>query len=165
MTESLVKKDVIIFLSGIHTTEGVIRKVRNENLLKLMPRGPKLDKILTTTSEANFRHICYMTSDQLWINDGKRKLSLINKTGDDEYHLSANGVGFHTVNNKGELFYIDSSNNINKLLKEPYLYRQQTAHGNLCVFTGAYLQENYWSECAQSLRIHSRLTDIVKMDN
>lgn len=118
MTETLIKKDVIIFLSGVHITEGVIRKVRNETLLKLMPRGPELDKILTNTREANFRHISYLTSDKLWVNDGKRKLSLINKTGDDEYHLSGNGIGFHTVNNKGELFYIDSSSNISKLLKD-----------------------------------------------
>lgn len=81
MTETLIKKDVIIFLSGVHTTEGIIRKVRNETLLKLMPRGPELDKILTNTREANFRHISYLTSDKLWVNDGKRKLSLINKTG------------------------------------------------------------------------------------
>lgn len=118
MTETLIKKDVIFFLSGVHTTEGIIQKVRNETLLKLMPRGPELDKILTITREANFRHISYLTSDKLWVNDGKRKLSLINKTGDDEYHLSGNGIGFHTVNNKGELFYIDSSSNISKLLKD-----------------------------------------------
>lgn len=99
MTETLIKKDVIFFLSGVHTTEGIIRKVRNETLLKLMPRGPELDKILTITREANFRHISYLTSDKLWVNDGKRKMSLINKTGDDEYHLSGNGIGFHTVNN------------------------------------------------------------------
>lgn len=86
MTETLIKKDVIIFLSGVHITEGVIRKVRNETLLKLMPRGPELDKILTNTREANFRHISYLTSDKLWVNDGKRKLSLINKTGAYFFH-------------------------------------------------------------------------------
>lgn len=95
MTESLVKNDVIIFLSGIHTTEGVI-----------------------------------------------------NKTGDDEYHLSGNGVGFHTVNNKGELFYIDSSNNINKLLKDfktPAIFIQTTDSTweplcvYWCLFTGELL--------------------------
>lgn len=83
-----------------------------------MPRGPELDKILTNTREANFCHISYLTSDKLWVNDGKRKLSLINKTGDGEYHLSGNGIGFHTVNNKGELLYMDSSSNISKLLKD-----------------------------------------------
>lgn len=46
----------------VHTTEGIIQKVRNETLLKLMPRGPELDKILTITREANFRHISYLTS-------------------------------------------------------------------------------------------------------
>lgn len=30
MTESLVKNDVIIFLSGIHTTEGVINKTGDD---------------------------------------------------------------------------------------------------------------------------------------
>lgn len=34
MTETLIKKDVIFFLSGVHTTEGIIQKVRNETLLK-----------------------------------------------------------------------------------------------------------------------------------
>lgn len=62
MTETLIKKDVIFFLSGVHTTEGIIQKVTNETLLKLMPRGPELDKILTITREANFRHISYLTS-------------------------------------------------------------------------------------------------------
>lgn len=32
--------------------------------------------------------------------------------------MSGNGIGFHTVNNKGELLYIDSSSNISKLLKD-----------------------------------------------
>lgn len=119
-----------------------------------MPRGPELDKILTITREANFRHISYLTSDKLWINDGKRKLSLINKTGDGEYmyHLSGNGIGFHTVNNKGELLYMDSSSNISKLLKDlktPTIFIQTIGSKwkPLCV---------YWCSCTGELLVGMR---------
>lgn len=74
MTESLVKKDAIIFLSGIHTTEGEIRKVRNENLLKLMPGGPDLHNILTIKNDSTFCHISFLTTDRQWVNGAKARL-------------------------------------------------------------------------------------------
>lgn len=111
-----------------------------------MPRGPEQDKLLTITREDNFRHISYLTSDKLWVNDGKRKLSLIIKTGDDEYHLSDNCIGFHTVNNKGELFYIDSCSNISKLLKDlktPAIFIQtiESKWKPLCVYLCSFTGE------------------------
>lgn len=118
MIEIFIKKDVIIFLSGVYIIEGVIWKVRNEILLKLMFRGLELDKIFIIIREVNFCYIFYLIFDKVWVNDGKCKLLFINKIGDDEYYLSGKGIGFYIVNNKGELFYIDSSSNISKFLKD-----------------------------------------------
>lgn len=118
MIEIFIKKDVIIFLSGVYIIEGVIWKVRNEILLKLMFRGLELDKIFIIIREVNFCYIFYLIFDKLWVNDGICKLLFINKIGDDEYYLSGKGIGFYIVNNKGELFYIDSSSNISKFLKD-----------------------------------------------
>lgn len=118
MIEIFIKKDVIIFLSGVYIIEGIIWKVRNEILLKLMLRGLELDKIFIIIREVNFCYIFYLIFDKLWVNDGKCKLLFINKIGDDEYYLSGKGIGFYIVNNKGELFYKDSSSNISKFLKD-----------------------------------------------
>lgn len=118
MIEIFIKKDVIIFLSGVYIIEGIIWKVRNEILLKLMLKGLELDKIFIIIREVNFCYIFYLIFDKLWVNDGICKLLIINKIGDDEYYLSGKGIGFYIVNNKGELFYIDSSSNISKFLKD-----------------------------------------------
>lgn len=83
-----------------------------------MFRGLELDKIFIIIREVNFNYIFYLIFDKLWVNDGKCKLLFINKIGDDEYYLSGYGIGFYIVNNKGELFYIDSSSNISKFLKD-----------------------------------------------
>lgn len=118
MIEIFIKKDVIIFLSGVYIIEGIVWKVRNEILLKLMLKGLELDKIFIIIREVNFCYIFYLIFDKLWVNDGICKLLFINKIGDDEYYLSGKGIGFYIVNNKGELFYIDSSSNISKFLKD-----------------------------------------------
>lgn len=83
-----------------------------------MLRGLELDKIFIIIREVNFCFIFYLIYDKLWVNDGICKLLFINKIGDDEYYLSGKGIGFYIVNNKGELFYIDSSSNISKFLKD-----------------------------------------------
>lgn len=118
MIEIFIKKDVIIFLSGVYIIEGIIWKVRNEILLKLMLKGLELDKIFIIIREVNFCYIFYLIFDKLLVNDGICKLLNLNKIGDDEYYLSGKGIGFYIVNNKGELFYKDSSSNISKFLKD-----------------------------------------------
>lgn len=84
--------------------------------MKLMPEDPELLETLTMTCVLNCRHISFVTSDQFWISDRKCNLSLTNRKGDILYELTdvCSGVGFHTVNNENELFYIDTKNNIKK---------------------------------------------------
>lgn len=101
MIEIFIKKDVIIFLSGVYIIEGIIWKVRNEILLKLMLKGLELDKIFIIIREVNFCYIFYLIFDKLLVNDGICKLLNLNKIGDDEYYLSGYGIGFYIVNNKG----------------------------------------------------------------
>ncbi|XP_062578318.1 uncharacterized protein LOC134240243, partial [Saccostrea cucullata] len=62
------------------------------------------------------RHISHVSSDRVWISDGKNHV-LTNTAGDELLYLTdiASGAGVHTVNCDGELIYIDSDYNINKL--------------------------------------------------
>lgn len=120
VTKCLIDKDVMDFLSLVQ--KRVIRKVKNEILLKLMPDE-------TMTCVLNCHHISFVTSDQFWISDRKCNLSLTNKKGDILCELTdvCCGVGFHTVNDENELLYIDTRNNIKKLstdLKAPTIFMQ-----------------------------------------
>ncbi|XP_061195222.1 uncharacterized protein LOC133203459 [Saccostrea echinata] len=62
------------------------------------------------------RHISRVTSDRVWICDDNN-LILTNTAGDQLHHLTGilSGYGVHTVNNEGDLIYIDREYNINKL--------------------------------------------------
>ncbi|XP_061185529.1 uncharacterized protein LOC133193584 [Saccostrea echinata] len=61
-------------------------------------------------------HISLVTSDRVWISD-RSNLILTNTAGEKLKHLTdiANLWGIHTVNRDGDLMYIDSEYNINKL--------------------------------------------------
>ncbi|XP_061186285.1 uncharacterized protein LOC133194323 [Saccostrea echinata] len=73
-----------------------------------------LQKSVTDVSHG--RHISHVSSDRVWINDGKN-LFLTNTAGDKLHHLTdvRNGYGVHTVTSDGDLIYIDSDYKINKL--------------------------------------------------
>ncbi|XP_061186399.1 uncharacterized protein LOC133194459 [Saccostrea echinata] len=62
------------------------------------------------------RHISRVSPDWVWISDWNN-LILTNTAGDELHCLSDIGSyhGVHTVNNEGDLFYIDSGHNINQL--------------------------------------------------
>lgn len=68
-------------------------------------------------------------------------------------------VGFYTANNKRELFYTDSENNISKYSmdrKTTTTFIQATDKTcRFCVCTGPLCQENFWLECMERSRVHS----------
>lgn len=151
MIKELIKKNVINFLSKIHTTEREIRKVRNKSLLKRMPGSPELHDTLTIKTDSTFRHITFLTSDLLLVNIGNNKITLRNMKGDflDELCDLNGGVGFFTVNNKGELFYIDSKNNINRYSMDrksgtTFIQVTDKTYRLLCV---------YWSSLSRKLLV------------
>lgn len=151
MIKELIKKNVINFLSKIHTTEREIRKVRNKSLLKRIPGSPELHDTLTIKTESTFRHITFLTSDLLLVNNGNNKITLRNMKGDflDELCDLNGGVGFYTVNNKGELFYIDSKNNINRYSMDrksgtTFIQVTDNTYRLLCV---------YWSSLSRKLLV------------
>ncbi|XP_062613493.1 uncharacterized protein LOC134275237 [Saccostrea cucullata] len=79
-----------------------------------------LRKSVTMPVISRGRHISCVTSDRVWISDSDGHLILTNTTANKLYHLIdiASGAGVHTVNNDGDLIYIDSVYNINKLSTE-----------------------------------------------
>ncbi|XP_062569597.1 uncharacterized protein LOC134231629 [Saccostrea cucullata] len=64
-------------------------------------------------------HISRVTSDRVWISDG-RNLILTNTKGEELDHMTDRGSddGGHTVDSNGDLIYIDSELNINRLSTE-----------------------------------------------
>ncbi|XP_061195219.1 uncharacterized protein LOC133203456 [Saccostrea echinata] len=76
-----------------------------------------LQKSVTVTGVRRGLHISRVSSDRVWISD-YRNLILTNTAGDKLHHLTDikhNGDGVHTVTRDGDLIYIDSDYNINKL--------------------------------------------------
>ncbi|XP_061187271.1 uncharacterized protein LOC133195444 [Saccostrea echinata] len=75
-----------------------------------------LQKSVTVTGVSDCSHITRVTSDRVWISD-LFNLILTNTAGDKLHHLTDidSGYGVHTVTRDGDLIYIDSHGNINKL--------------------------------------------------
>ncbi|XP_061195553.1 uncharacterized protein LOC133203784 [Saccostrea echinata] len=75
-----------------------------------------LQKSVTVTGVSCGRHITHVSSDRVWISD-RNNLILTNTAGDKLHHLTgiASYYGVHTVTQDGDLIYIDSHSNINKL--------------------------------------------------
>lgn len=117
MTLSFKKEAVIESLSGIQITERRNRRVGKDCLLKLMS-SPELYQSLTVLGVDRCYHISCETSQCVWVSENKKNLYLTYIDGDTLHHLNdfKSGLyGFYTVNNEGDLIYIDRNYNINKL--------------------------------------------------
>jgi hypothetical protein len=68
------------------------------------------------TGVSGVDHISCVTSDRVWVKS-YNNIILTDKTGVTIYLVTDTSTwyGVHTVNDRGELIYIDSKNNINKL--------------------------------------------------
>ncbi|XP_065931696.1 uncharacterized protein [Magallana gigas] len=115
--------DVIESLSEIPTTGTEKPQQGNQCLLKLMS-PPKLLHSLTLTGVDGCLHISRVTSDRVWVSDGRNNLMLTDTTGvplhrvEDSCSYLYSDRGLHTVNSESELIYIDRKYNINKLSKD-----------------------------------------------
>ncbi|XP_062569563.1 uncharacterized protein LOC134231598 [Saccostrea cucullata] len=77
-------------------------------------------KSVTVSGVRGCSHISRVTSDRLWISDNIGNLILTNTKGEELDHVTdiRSDLGGHSVNSNGDLIYIDSSYNINKLSTE-----------------------------------------------
>ncbi|XP_062578477.1 uncharacterized protein LOC134240398 [Saccostrea cucullata] len=77
-------------------------------------------KSVTVSGVRECYHISRVTSDRVWISDYKGNLILTNTKGEELDRVTDIGsdLGGHTVNSYGDLIYIDSEYNINKLSTE-----------------------------------------------
>lgn len=119
ITESLNKEDVIESLS-VYVKQKRYRSEGNECMLKLMSE-PELIQSLIPTGVDGCYHISSVTSDRVWIKRWNN-IILTDTTGitlHRQGNICANLFGgSHTVNNEGELIYIDLNYNISKLSKD-----------------------------------------------
>ncbi|XP_062589876.1 uncharacterized protein LOC134251464 [Saccostrea cucullata] len=109
-------RDTLELLVEIKITEARKRQVRNEHMLRLLKGAILNTKHVDVTNLYHGGHISFVTSDRLWISDG-RSLILTNSKGNNLHHLFdvSEYYGVHTVNSAGELNYVDKEWNINKL--------------------------------------------------
>ncbi|XP_062568945.1 uncharacterized protein LOC134231060 [Saccostrea cucullata] len=73
---------------------------------------------VTVSGVSQCLHISRVSTDRVWISDGRGNLILTNTRGEelDSVTVIGSGVGGgHTVDSNGDLIYIDSELNINKL--------------------------------------------------
>ncbi|XP_062582955.1 uncharacterized protein LOC134244718 [Saccostrea cucullata] len=108
-------RDINDFLDELKITEGGKRKVKKEQMLKLVHRG-MLKKYVAVSDLNHGVHISFVAPDKIWVSDG-HSLILTNSKGNKLYHLSDvnKNYGVHTVNSAGDLIYVDNDWNINKL--------------------------------------------------
>ncbi|XP_062588467.1 uncharacterized protein LOC134250131 isoform X2 [Saccostrea cucullata] len=79
-----------------------------------------LQKSVTVSGVRECDHISRVSTDQVWISDDKGNLILTNTKGEELDRVTDIGSvdGGHTVDSNGDLIYIDSELNINKLSTE-----------------------------------------------
>nr|XP_034309352.1 uncharacterized protein LOC117683690 [Crassostrea gigas] len=179
MTESLNKEDVMESLSAIQITERGNRRVGNQWLLKLTS-APEFHQSLTVPGVDRCDHISCVTSDRVWVSDGRNNLMLTDTTGVPLHRVedSWNGDGLHTVNSESELIYIDRNYNINKLSKDmktttTFIERTNSTWRPWCVYwspsTGDLLvgMYNYRTKTAKVTRYNQsgQLTQTIQHDN
>uniref|UniRef100_K1S0X3 Tripartite motif-containing protein 3 n=1 Tax=Magallana gigas TaxID=29159 RepID=K1S0X3_MAGGI len=181
MTESLNKEDVMESLSAIQITERGNRRVGNQCLLKLTS-GAEFHQYLTLTGVDGCLHISCVTSDRVWVSDGRYNLMLTDTTGVPLHRVedSCSGYdrGLHTVNSESELIYIDMNYNINKLSKDmktttTFIETTDSSWRPRCVYwspsTGDLLVGmcNYNTESAKVTRYNQsgQLTQTIQNDN
>lgn len=116
MTESLNKHHVMRSLIDVKITENETRKV--DRLFQKMS-VPKLTSSFTVKDTYGCRHVSCLTSHTVCIRD-ETELIMTNAVG-NTLHRQTNVLqkseGIHTVNNDGELIFIDKNNSIKKLSK------------------------------------------------
>lgn len=111
-------------LCGIQITEKGNRCVGNNYLLTLMS-SPEFHLPFTLPGVDCCCHITIVTSNRFWVSDDKNNLILSNSAGNTLHHLDglirtdvSTKYGSHTVNNEGELIYMNAKFNIDKLSKD-----------------------------------------------
>ncbi|XP_062588912.1 uncharacterized protein LOC134250559 [Saccostrea cucullata] len=115
LNEEIETEGILELLVEIKITEEGKRQLNNEQMLKLMPQG-MLKKYVAVPDLIHGVHISFLTSDRIWVNDG-RSLILTDLKDNNLHHLFdlSELYGVHTVNSAGELIYVDKDWNINKL--------------------------------------------------
>lgn len=117
LTELIRKEDAINCINKIKKTD--TGKRYEEKFLKLMS-FTKLHRSFSL-SQVNCCHISLVTSNLVWVSNHYDLFLSNTFSGNTLYHIddlnseSFFGYGFHTVNNEGNLFYINMNFNINKL--------------------------------------------------
>nr|XP_034310329.1 uncharacterized protein LOC105330472 [Crassostrea gigas]XP_034310330.1 uncharacterized protein LOC105330472 [Crassostrea gigas]XP_034310331.1 uncharacterized protein LOC105330472 [Crassostrea gigas]XP_034310332.1 uncharacterized protein LOC105330472 [Crassostrea gigas]XP_034310333.1 uncharacterized protein LOC105330472 [Crassostrea gigas]XP_034310334.1 uncharacterized protein LOC105330472 [Crassostrea gigas]XP_034310335.1 uncharacterized protein LOC105330472 [Crassostrea gigas] len=108
-------------LNGIPTPGTEKPQQGNQCLLKLMS-PPELLHSLDLTGFGLCFHISCVTSDWVWVSDGRNILIFTDTTGVPLHRVedscSNYEIGSYTVNSESELIYIDRNYNINKLSKD-----------------------------------------------
>ncbi|XP_056013390.1 uncharacterized protein LOC125657375 [Ostrea edulis] len=102
-------------ITEIQMTTGK-RQVGIDECVKLMST-PVLHTSVCVTGVSGVGHISRVMSDRVWVSD-RYNLILTDTTGDTIHRVTDITPlygGVHTVNSSGELIYIDSERNINKL--------------------------------------------------
>lgn len=148
MTESLNKHHVMRSLIDVKITENETRKV--DRLFQKMS-VPKLTSSFTVKDTYGCRHVSCLTSHTVCIRD-ETELIMTNAVG-NTLHRQTNVLqkseGIHTVNNDGELIFIDKNNSIKKLSKYmnttiTIIERTDTTLDPWCV---------YWSPLTEDLLV------------
>lgn len=113
-------ENVIYSRRAIQTIDSEKKLEKDERLLRLVC-FPKLLHSFKVKGFQNYNHIACVPPNMCWVSDGI-KVTLTNITGDTLYHLKSTfsliswhtGI-YHTVNNEGDLIYIDLSGSIKQL--------------------------------------------------
>lgn len=112
---------MIALKSDIRITEIKKQHEVDENILQLI-YPPLLHEQfeLTNVNINRCGHISAVNTDSVWISDYNNNLILTDISGNNSPHREdvCMGCGVHTLNNEGELIYIDKKYNIIKLSKD-----------------------------------------------
>lgn len=144
VVQSQTTDEMIEFKNKLQSTEPKTQEPKNECLLK-MSFPPEVLHSLKVSGVDKCDHISFVTSGQILVSDIKN-LVLTNTNGDKLYRLKnlhartdvlRTVYGVHTVNSKGEIFYIDRDYDIKKIsdhMETTTFKRSKNSYWNHCVY-------------------------------
>ena len=143
-TQEINLTELIRFLCTILIKNIGKRQAGDQHLLRLMPT-PNLQKSLYLNELYSPDLVIFVTSDEIWLNDGNNLVLKNINTGKDVHCIEnlCNSIVMHTVNGKGELIYVDKDYNVNILennmtIKTPFILEACTTWKPLRIYCSSF---------------------------
>lgn len=146
ITESFNNVAVMNLLCEIQISGGKKRQAEKKRFLNMMDH-PELQGYRTVPGTVRCCHISFVTLEHVWVSDGN-SLILTSPEGENLKRIKdvRSEIGFHTVNSRNELLFIDRYDDINKLSTDMttitlFIKNEDSSWNPICLYWSLYSED------------------------